>query len=61
MCKSVKRGTAFSSLLSHPMSDCREAAAELARKNRVLRKSSQDRFAKIAHLLQMLENAVRPH
>ena len=57
----VKRGVAFSSLLSHPMSDCREAAAELARRIRVLRQSSQDRFVKIAHLLQMLENAAHLH
>ena len=41
------------------MSDCREAAAELARKNSALRQSSQNRFATIAHLLQMLENVAR--
>lgn len=39
--------------LSHPMIGFREAAAELARKDRVLKQSSQDRFAKTDHLLQM--------
>ena len=39
--------------LSHPMTDFREAAVELARTDRVLKQSSQNRFAKIGHLLQM--------
>lgn len=39
--------------LSHPMIDFREATAELARTDRVLKQSSQNRFVKIDHLLQM--------
>lgn len=39
--------------LSHPIADFREAAAELARKDRVLKQSSQNRFTIIGNLLQM--------
>lgn len=40
-------------LLSHPTREKRDAAAELAHKDRALRQSSQDRITLFASLLEM--------
>lgn len=44
---------------SHPSGNSREAAAELARTDRALRQSSQNRFARIPALLPKSPSAAR--
>ncbi|HJI99551.1 MAG TPA: hypothetical protein OIM11_00100 [Coriobacteriaceae bacterium] len=47
-------------MLSHPTRVSRDAAAELARTDRALRQSSQDRIALTVGLLEMLPVVRRP-
>lgn len=46
----------FADLLLHPTREKRDAAAELARKDRALRQSSQDRITLITSLFEMSAN-----